>query len=145
MAFGTTGDISRGRRGWTTCDPLRRLTAHVGRPTLRFMPAPHPQSWTEVRPQGLYIAPGGFYVDPLRAVDRAVVTHGHSDHARAGHGAVLATAETLAIMDHRLGDQAGRAQQALAYGEVLRVGDVEVSLHPAGHVLGSAQVCGEIG
>src|SRR3546814_2378069 len=107
MAFGTTGDISGGRRGWTTCDPLRRLTAHVGRPTLRFMPAPHPQSWTEVRPQGLYIAPGGFYVDPLRAVDRAVVTHGHSDHARAGHGAVLATAETLAIMDHRLGDQAG--------------------------------------
>src|SRR3546814_18269436 len=85
MAFGTTGDISGGRRGWTTCDPLRRLTAHVGRPTLRFMPAPHPQSWTEVRPQGLYIAPGGFYVDPLRAVDRAVVTHGHSDHARAGH------------------------------------------------------------
>ncbi|HEY9566958.1 MAG TPA: ligase-associated DNA damage response exonuclease, partial [Thalassobaculum sp.] len=107
------------------------------------MPAPHPQSWTEVRPQGLYIAPGGFYVDPLRAVDRAGVTHGHSDHARAGHGAVLATAETLAIMDHRLGDQAGRAQQALAYGEVLRVGDVEVSLHPAGHVLGSAQVCVE--
>ncbi len=105
------------------------------------MTAPHPETWVEVRPQGLYVVPGGFYVDPLRAVDRAVVTHGHSDHARAGHRAVMATAETLAIMAHRLGDQPGQATQALAYGEVARVGDVEVSLHPAGHVLGSAQVC----
>ncbi len=104
------------------------------------MTAPHPETWVEVRPQGLYVVPGGFYVDPLRAVDRAVITHGHSDHARPGHRAVLATAETLAIMEHRIGAQPGQAKQALAYGEVVRIGEVEVSLHPAGHVLGSAQV-----
>lgn len=104
------------------------------------MIAPHPQSWVEVRPQGLYVVPGGFYVDPLRAVDRAVITHGHSDHARAGHGAVMATTETLAIMAHRLGEQPDQVKQPLAYGEVARLGDVDVSLHPAGHVLGSAQV-----
>ena len=105
------------------------------------MAPPHPETWVEVRPHGLYVVPGGFYVDPLRGVERAVITHGHSDHARAGHGAVLATVETLAIMAHRLGDQAGRSTQALAYGQLVRVGDVDVSLHPAGHVLGSAQVC----
>jgi len=104
------------------------------------MTAPHPETWVEVRPQGLYVVPGGFYVDPLRAVDRAVITHGHSDHARAGHGAVMATTETLAIMAHRLGEQPDQVKQPLAYGEVARVGEVEVSLHPAGHVLGSAQV-----
>ncbi len=91
-------------------------------------------------PAGLWIEPGGFYIDPLRAVERAVITHGHSDHARGGHGAVLATAETLAIMRLRLGEAAPRAPQPLAYGQVLRVGEVDVSLHPAGHVLGSAQV-----
>lgn len=107
------------------------------------MTAPHPESWVEVRPQGLYVVPGGFYVDPLRAVDRAVVTHGHSDHARPGHRAVMATAETLAIMEHRIGAQPEQAKHMLAYGEVVRVGDVAVSLHPAGHVLGSAQVCVE--
>lgn len=69
-----------------------------------------------------------------------MVTHGHSDHARPGHGAVLATAPTLAIMRARLGEQAGRRQQALAYGQRLTIGEVAVTLRPAGHVLGSAQV-----
>lgn len=104
------------------------------------MPPPHPETWVEVRPAGLYVVPGDFHVDPLRAVDRAVITHGHSDHARPGHRAVLATAETLAIMAHRIGDQPGQERRALAYGEVVRLGEVAVSLHPAGHVLGSAQV-----
>lgn len=104
------------------------------------MTSPHPETWVEVRPQGLYVVPGGFYIDPLRAVDRAVITHGHSDHARAGHGAVTATAETLAIMAHRLGAQPEQVRQALGYGEAVRIGETEVSLHPAGHVLGSAQV-----
>ena len=62
-------------------------------------------------PAGLYCPPGDFYVDPVRPVDRAVITHGHSDHARAGHGAVLATRQTLAIMAERYGaDFTGQAQ-----------------------------------
>lgn len=103
--------------------------------------APHPQTWMEVRPEGLYCVPGGFHVDPTRAVDRAVVTHGHADHARAGHGAVAATPETLAIMAARYGAEPEQNRQALGYGEVQRIGEVTVTLHPAGHVLGSAQVC----
>ena len=90
-------------------------------------------------PAGLWCPGGDFYIDPPRPVDRAVITHGHADHARAGHGAVLATVETLAIMGERYGaDFAGRTQ-ALSYGERLKVGGVELSLAPAGHVLGSAQ------
>ena len=84
--------------------------------------------------------PGGFYIDPLRPVELAVVTHGHSDHARPGHAHVLATAGTLAIMRQRLGEGGGAATQALDYGEAIRIGDVTVRLAPAGHVLGSAQV-----
>ena len=101
----------------------------------------HPQTWLKVLPQGLYCEPGGFFVDPTRAVDRAVVTHAHSDHARPGHRAVLASADTLALMRARLGaDRAGATQQPLAWGETLRIGDVDLCLQPAGHVLGSAQV-----
>jgi putative mRNA 3-end processing factor len=105
---------------------------------------PHPESWLKVLPQGLFCEPGGFFIDPLRAVDRAVVTHAHSDHARPGHRAVLASADTLALMRARLGeDRAGETQQALAWGEPVTVGDVRVWLQPAGHVLGSAQVAME--
>jgi putative mRNA 3-end processing factor len=100
----------------------------------------HPGSWLEVRPEGLYCRPGGFFVDPLRPVATAVVSHGHADHARPGHDAVLATPETLAIMTARLGEGAGRVHRALAYGEVVRLGEVALWLAPAGHVLGSAQV-----
>lgn len=90
-------------------------------------------------PRGLYCPPGDFYIDPVAPVDRAVITHGHADHARAGHGTVMATPETLDIMACRYGeDFTGRAQ-AVGFGErVLRDG-VEISLAPAGHVLGSAQ------
>ncbi len=91
-------------------------------------------------PAGLYCAAGDFYIDPVRAVPRALITHGHSDHARAGHGTVLATRETLAIMQLRCGEGFADAAQTIAYGEKLRLGDIEVSFHPAGHVLGSAQV-----
>ncbi len=105
---------------------------------------PHPETWLKVTPSGLFCEPGGFYVDPLRAVEQAVITHAHSDHARPGHQAVLATRETLAIMRTRMGeDQAGLSQQALAWGERVRVGEVDVWLEPAGHVLGSAQVAME--
>jgi putative mRNA 3-end processing factor len=91
------------------------------------------------RPAGLYCPPGDFYVDPTRPVERAVITHGHSDHARAGHGLVLATAETLAIMAARYGDDFAGEARALAYGETVARDGVEVTLVPAGHVLGSAQ------
>lgn len=91
------------------------------------------------KPEGLYCAPGDFYIDPVRPVARAVITHGHADHARSGHGAVLATAETLAIMAERYGRDYAERTQAAAYGEGVRVGEVEVRLVPAGHVLGSAQ------
>ena len=91
-------------------------------------------------PAGLYCRAGDFHIDPLRAVERALITHGHSDHARAGHGAVLATVETLGIMALRYGENFAGATQAIAYGERLTLGEVTVSLHPAGHVLGSAQI-----
>lgn len=91
-------------------------------------------------PEGLYCPAGPFHIDPLRPVARALITHGHSDHARAGHEAVLATAATLAIMRVRYGENFAGAAQAMAYGERQAVGDVSVSFHPAGHVLGSAQI-----
>jgi putative mRNA 3-end processing factor len=92
-------------------------------------------------PQGLYCPPGDFYIDPVRGgVDRAVVTHGHSDHARAGHGAVLATPETLEAMSVRYGEAFTQSRQPARYGESTRVGEVDVRLFPAGHVIGSAQV-----
>jgi putative mRNA 3-end processing factor len=97
-------------------------------------------TWLHPTPSGLFCPPGGFYIDPARPVARAIITHGHSDHARPGHDAVLATAETLAIMRMRLGDGAGHSQQSLTYGERLTIGDVDVTLRPAGHILGSAQV-----
>ena len=90
-------------------------------------------------PAGLYCPVGDFYIDPVRAVDRAVITHGHADHARAGHGAVLATPETLAIMASRYGTNFTAARQASPLGNVTDIGGVKVSLAPAGHVLGSAQ------
>jgi putative mRNA 3-end processing factor len=84
--------------------------------------------------------PGEFLIDPVRAAPRAVITHGHSDHARAGHGAVLATRETLAIMEARYGQGFAGATQAVRYGETTTHNGVEVRLVPAGHILGSAQV-----
>jgi putative mRNA 3-end processing factor len=103
---------------------------------------PHPETWLRVLPAGLYCEPGGFFIDPLRAVDKAVITHAHSDHARPGHRAVLASPDTLALMTARMGS-AGQAHQALGWGEKIVVGDVTVWLAPAGHVLGSAQVAME--
>jgi len=98
-----------------------------------------PQDLLCPKPEGLYCAPGDFYIDPVRPVARAVITHGHADHARAGHGAVLATTETLDIMAERYGLAFAEAKQAAAYGETVNRDEVEVTLVPAGHVLGSAQ------
>lgn len=100
----------------------------------------HPETWLTPQPGGLFCEPGGFFIDPVRAVERAVITHAHSDHARPGHDAVLASSATLALMRARMGAGAGGVQQALAWGERIRIGDVTLWLEPAGHVLGSAQV-----
>jgi putative mRNA 3-end processing factor len=89
---------------------------------------------------GICCKAGGFYIDPVLPVERALITHGHSDHARAGHGAVLATQETLEIMRLRYGDNFASTTQVMSYGENLELDNVRVSFHPAGHVLGSAQI-----
>ena len=102
--------------------------------------AMRPQDILLPAPSGVCCKLGGFHIDPTRPVDRAVITHGHSDHARAGHGAVLATAETIDLMRLRCGDGFARSTQAVRYGETVNLGDVKVTLHPAGHVLGSAQI-----
>jgi putative mRNA 3-end processing factor len=98
------------------------------------------ERWLCPNDNGLYCAAGDFYIDPVRPVPRAIITHGHSDHARAGHGAVLATAETIAVMRVRMGPDCAATFQPLRYGDPLSLGDVTISLHPAGHILGSAQV-----
>ncbi len=88
----------------------------------------------------LYIEPAAAFIDPPWPKDRAIITHGHADHARAGHDAVLATPETIAIMKHRYGPDCAKSFQPLRYGETIDMDGVTVSLHPAGHILGSAQV-----
>lgn len=98
-----------------------------------------PEDLLRPTPQGLYCPPGDFFVDPVRPVARAVITHGHSDHARAGHDAVLATPETLAIMGERYGEDFARVKQASPYGAPASHNGVDIRLVPAGHVLGSAQ------
>jgi putative mRNA 3-end processing factor len=96
-------------------------------------------------PQGLCCPIGGFHIDPIRPVERALITHGHSDHARAGHGAVLATRETLRIMGERYGGAFAGAMEEARLGQERRIGEVTVRFVPAGHVLGSAQVVIEAG
>lgn len=98
-----------------------------------------PFSWIEPHPTGIRIAPADVWVDPSRAVESALVTHGHADHARGGHGRTYATPETLAIMELRYNTRDGAVP--VAYGEAVRLtGGVEATFIPAGHVLGSAQV-----
>lgn len=100
--------------------------------------APDVRDWLQPRPEGLYLPTADAWIDPSRPVARAIITHGHSDHARGGHGEVWATPPTLAIMAERYGAQPGG--RPLAHGEAIELGGVRLSLHPAGHVLGSAQV-----
>ncbi|TWB15721.1 putative mRNA 3-end processing factor [Rhizobium sp. ERR 1071] len=94
-------------------------------------------------PAGLFCPIGGFYIDPVQPVERALVTHGHSDHARSGHANVLATRQTLDIMRIRYGDGFAGSEQAVAFGEEVTINGVKVQFHPAGHVLGSAQIAVE--
>ena len=105
---------------------LARLSQRAGRMVLRLTDS------------GLYCEAGGFHIDPWKPVDRAVVTHGHGDHARPGSGRYLAAREAETVLRVRLGADA--SIRLVEYGEVVEVGGVRVSLHPAGHILGSAQV-----
>ncbi|MFD1745408.1 ligase-associated DNA damage response exonuclease [Rhizobium helianthi] len=99
-----------------------------------------PEALLHPTPAGLYCPIGRFHVDPVRPVERALITHGHSDHARAGHGSVLATRQTLDIMALRYGDDYTLQEQTASFGERIDVNGVTVHFHPAGHVLGSAQI-----
>ena len=96
-----------------------------------------------VRKEGLYCVPGQFYIDPWRPVDRAVITHAHADHARIGHGHYLSTASGVNVLKSRLG--ADIHIDGIEYGATVTHNGVAISLHPAGHVLGSAQVRMECG
>ena len=106
----------------------------MGRPILGAMARDPLLTFTD---RGIFCPEGGFFIDPVRAVDRAVVTHGHSDHARGGHGAYLASAAAAPVIRARLGQI---TIEGLRWGEVRRIGGVDLSFHPAGHVPGSAQV-----
>ena len=100
-------------------------------------------SWIEPHPEGIYVRPADAWIDPSQPKARALVTHGHADHARGGHGEVWATPETLDIMGVRYGPQEGRP---VHYGESVTLGGgVEAGFVPAGHVLGSAQIVLEHG
>jgi putative mRNA 3-end processing factor len=108
--------------------------------------SPHPpQTWLKLTQAGLYCEPGGFHIDPMEPVARAVITHGHADHARAGHGATLSTPETAAIMALRYGKDHAARIETTPYRQRTKIGDVAVTLLPAGHILGSAQVVMEYG
>jgi putative mRNA 3-end processing factor len=108
--------------------------------TLSYISKMRPQDILTPQPAGLCCKAGGFHIDPVRPVARALITHGHSDHARPGHEHVLATQETLDMMRLRYGENFARSTQAVRYGETLTLDGVTVSFHPAGHVLGSAQI-----
>ncbi len=98
-----------------------------------------PEDLLRPTPAGLYCPVGNFHIDPVRKVDRAVITHAHADHARSGHDAVLATAPTLDMMEVRYGEAFAKTRQPVAYGDTTDINGVTVSLAPAGHVLGSGQ------
>src|ERR1700754_2457984 len=95
-----------------------------------------PEHWLKPPKPGLYCEPGGFHIDPSEPVERAVITHGHADHARAGHSHVLATPETVAIMAVRYGNTHAAEIETVLYRKPLEIGDVTVTLLPAGHILG---------
>lgn len=108
-------------------------------PVLLESPMARDFAWIRPEPHGIHIAPADIWIDPSRPVPRALVTHGHADHARGGHGETIATPETLAIMELRY--QTREGARPVLYGETIRLsGGVDATFIPAGHVLGSAQI-----
>lgn len=106
---------------------------------------PHPDTWIEVRSAGIYCIPANVYIDPMQLVERALITHGHADHARGGHQNVWATLETITIMQQRYGIEHALLQTAVTFGEEINLTPeaehpVFMTLYPAGHILGSAQI-----
>ncbi len=99
-----------------------------------------PETWLYPTPRGLFCAPGNFYIDPPAGAERALITHGHADHARAGHKHVLATFETIEIMKVRYGVNCAGQFQIARYGSSETIEGVGVRFVPAGHILGSAQI-----
>ena len=97
-----------------------------------------PANVLQETPNGLFCAAGGFHVDPWAPVERAVITHAHGDHARPGSAAYLCTPETGILLKRRFGPEI--VVETVPYGQAVTLGEVRVSFHPAGHVLGSAQV-----
>ncbi|HEY0033609.1 MAG TPA: DNA ligase-associated DEXH box helicase, partial [Devosia sp.] len=95
---------------------------------------------TQILDRHLHIKAIDAFIDPSVPRERAIITHGHADHARSGHGAVLATHDTIAIMKTRYGEDCAGQFQALEFGVPLPIDDVTITFFPAGHVLGSAQV-----
>lgn len=118
---------------------LRRVErTHLHRPPLYDPNMTEPDDVLVIRSQGIYCPMGDFYVDPWQPVERAVITHAHSDHARPGCQRYLTVDDGLEVLRLRVGNQA--LIEAVRYGEPVTWRGVRVSLHPAGHVLGSAQV-----
>jgi putative mRNA 3-end processing factor len=111
----------------------------------RYLRTMRPEQLLAPTPAGLFCPPGGFYIDPTRPVERALITHAHSDHARAGHAALAATAATLDLMGLRYGEDFAGTTQPVGYGERIRINGVGVTFWPAGHILGSAQILLEAG
>jgi putative mRNA 3-end processing factor len=100
----------------------------------------HPENWIKTDEKGLYCKALNAYIDPMQAVEHAIITHAHADHARAGHTHVYATAATLDIMRVRYGEDHAQNTHALAYEETINLHEAQLTLYPAGHILGSAQV-----
>lgn len=100
----------------------------------------HPREWLAIKKSGLYCIPGQFYIDPVEPVARAVITHAHGDHARAGHGCVIAHKHTVALMELRYGNESAQSFEPLEYLQRMHFGELTLYLLPAGHILGSAQL-----
>ena len=96
----------------------------------------------EIKPEGIYCPAGGFYIDPRGKVNKAVITHAHSDHARTGHGSYLCSDSCLSLLKIRLGEN--QKMESIPFGKMIKIGSANVSLHPAGHILGSAQIRVEV-
>src|SRR5690606_2099183 len=88
--------------------------------------------------RGLWCEAGQFYVDPWRPVPRAIVTHAHTDHSAWGCESYLTSRQGRGILAHRMGPKA--FVESVEYGESVMINGVKITLHPAGHILGSSQI-----